>query len=99
MPLCSMTGFARVDGAGEGYRWTWEVRSVNGKGLDIRLRVPPGFDQSSRRPASESPRVWPAATSRPAFPPSMNGRDPHTHQRGRAGRCVAAMQRVGKHDA
>lgn len=45
MPLCSMTGFARVDGAGEGYRWTWEVRSVNGKGLDIRLRVPPGFDQ------------------------------------------------------
>ena len=44
MPLCSMTGFARVDGAGEGYRWTWEVRSVNGKGLDIRLRVPAGFD-------------------------------------------------------
>ena len=37
----SMTGFARVDGAGEGYRWTWEVRSVNGKGLDIRLRLPP----------------------------------------------------------
>ena len=44
MPLCSMTGFARVDGAGEGYRWTWEVRSVNGKGLDIRLRLPAGFD-------------------------------------------------------
>ena len=45
MPLCSMTGFARVDGAGEGHRWTWEVRSVNGKGLDIRLRLPSGFDQ------------------------------------------------------
>ncbi len=44
MPLCSMTGFARVDGAGEGFRWTWEVRSVNGKGLDIRLRLPAGFD-------------------------------------------------------
>jgi uncharacterized protein (TIGR00255 family) len=44
MPLCSMTGFTRADGAGEGYRWTWEVRSVNGKGLDIRLRLPPGFD-------------------------------------------------------
>ena len=44
MPLCSMTAFARVDGAGEGYRWTWELRSVNGKGLDIRLRLPPGFD-------------------------------------------------------
>ncbi len=44
MPLCSMTGFARADGAGTAYRWTWEVRSVNGKGLDIRLRLPPGFE-------------------------------------------------------
>jgi uncharacterized protein (TIGR00255 family) len=39
-----MTGFARADGAGHGYRWTWEIRSVNGKGLDIRLRLPPGFE-------------------------------------------------------
>ncbi|BCP52931.1 hypothetical protein K32_15480 [Kaistia sp. 32K] len=39
-----MTGFARAAGAGRGYRWTWELRSVNGKGLDIRLRLPPGFD-------------------------------------------------------
>jgi uncharacterized protein (TIGR00255 family) len=39
-----MTGFARADGAGDGHRWTWEVRSVNGKGLDVRLRLPPGFD-------------------------------------------------------
>ena len=44
MPLCSMTGFARADGAGETRRWTWEVRSVNGKGLDIRLRLPPGLE-------------------------------------------------------
>ncbi|CAN5372587.1 YicC family protein [soil metagenome] len=44
MPLCSMTGFARIDGGGNGYRWTWELRSVNGKGLDVRVRVPPGFD-------------------------------------------------------
>jgi uncharacterized protein (TIGR00255 family) len=40
-----MTGFARADGAGAVHRWTWEVRSVNGKGLDIRLRLPPGFEQ------------------------------------------------------
>jgi uncharacterized protein (TIGR00255 family) len=40
-----MTGFARADGAGGGYRWTWELRSVNGKGLDVRLRLPPGFEQ------------------------------------------------------
>jgi uncharacterized protein (TIGR00255 family) len=44
MHFCSMTGFARADGAGEAYRWTWEVRSVNGKGLDIRLRLPAGFE-------------------------------------------------------
>jgi uncharacterized protein (TIGR00255 family) len=44
MPLSSMTGFARADGAGSGYRWTWELRTVNGKGLDIRLRLPPGFE-------------------------------------------------------
>ncbi|WP_018184242.1 YicC/YloC family endoribonuclease [Kaistia granuli] len=44
MALTSMTGFARAAGAGHGYRWTWELRSVNSKGLDIRLRLPPGFD-------------------------------------------------------
>ena len=49
MPLASMTGFARVDGAGDGYRWTWELRSVNGKGLDIRLRLPPGFEDLEPR--------------------------------------------------
>ena len=44
MALRSMTGFARADGSGEGTRWTWEVRSVNGRGLDIRVRTPPGFE-------------------------------------------------------
>jgi uncharacterized protein (TIGR00255 family) len=44
MPLSSMTGFARADGSASGVRWTWEVRSVNGKGLDIRLRLPPGHE-------------------------------------------------------
>jgi uncharacterized protein (TIGR00255 family) len=40
-----MTGFGRADGAAAGYRWTWELRSVNGKGLDLRLRLPPGFER------------------------------------------------------
>ncbi len=44
MTLKSMTGFARSDGAHAGFRWHWEVRSVNGRGLDIRLRLPPGFE-------------------------------------------------------
>lgn len=40
-----MTGFARADGAGYGCRWVWEARSVNGKGLDVRFRGPPGLEQ------------------------------------------------------
>ncbi|BCJ90850.1 hypothetical protein IZ6_15850 [Terrihabitans soli] len=44
MGLASMTGFARADGAMAGLRWTWEVKTVNGRGLDVRVRVPPGFD-------------------------------------------------------
>jgi uncharacterized protein (TIGR00255 family) len=36
----SMTGFATRRGQGAGATWTWDVRSVNGKGLDLRLRVP-----------------------------------------------------------
>ena len=45
MGLQSMTGFARTDGLDLGHRWTWEMRSVNGKGLDIRFRLPPGFER------------------------------------------------------
>jgi len=44
MALESMTGFARADG-GADLRWVWELRSVNGKGLDVRIRVPPGFER------------------------------------------------------
>ena len=38
--LFSMTGFATARGEGLGYSWTWDLRSVNAKGLDLRLRVP-----------------------------------------------------------
>jgi len=44
MTLASMTGFARVDGAAGPYAWAWEVRSVNAKGLELRLRLPVGWD-------------------------------------------------------
>ncbi len=44
MTPCSMTGFGRSDGEYEGVSWHWELRSVNGRGLDIRLRLPAGFD-------------------------------------------------------
>jgi len=42
--LSGMTGFARVDGATVGWTWTWEARSVNGKGLEARFRLPTGFE-------------------------------------------------------
>jgi uncharacterized protein (TIGR00255 family) len=41
MPLSSMTGFARVNGQTPDASWIWELRSVNAKGLDIRLKLPP----------------------------------------------------------
>jgi uncharacterized protein (TIGR00255 family) len=44
MGLASMTGFARADGALAGLRWTWELKTVNGRGLDVRVRVPTGMD-------------------------------------------------------
>jgi uncharacterized protein (TIGR00255 family) len=44
MSISSMTGFARADGAADGLTWAWEVRSVNGRGLDVRLRLPPGLE-------------------------------------------------------
>ncbi len=44
MALSSMTGFARGHGVNVAYGWSWEVRSVNAKGLDVRLRLPPGWD-------------------------------------------------------
>jgi uncharacterized protein (TIGR00255 family) len=44
MALSSMTGFARGHGESDGYAWAWEIKSVNAKGLDLRLRLPPGWD-------------------------------------------------------
>lgn len=48
MSIASMTGFARAQGTSGGatglWRWSWELRSVNAKGLDLRLRLPNGFD-------------------------------------------------------
>jgi uncharacterized protein (TIGR00255 family) len=42
--ILSMTGFAARKGEGAGASWQWELRSVNGKGLDLRLRLPDWID-------------------------------------------------------
>lgn len=44
MHVSSMTGFARIEGSFEGGRFVWELRSVNGKSLELKLRLPAGFD-------------------------------------------------------
>jgi uncharacterized protein (TIGR00255 family) len=44
MPIASMTGFARVEVVSGERHWIWELRSVNGRGLDIRCRLPSGYD-------------------------------------------------------
>lgn len=57
MSLQSMTGFARSEATQGRYRILWELRSVNGKGLDIRLRLPSGYEHlepEARRLFSES---------------------------------------------
>ena len=55
-----MTGFARVNGnislAENNISWTWEIKSVNGKSLDLKLRLPNGYDDltmSLKNKASE----------------------------------------------
>jgi uncharacterized protein (TIGR00255 family) len=52
MALVSMTGFAEAYGGRETARWRWEARSVNGRSLELRLRLPPGFD--SLEPAARA---------------------------------------------
>ncbi|WP_298126910.1 YicC/YloC family endoribonuclease [Brevundimonas sp.] len=46
--LSGMTGFGRADGAGHGWTWAIEARSVNGRNLEVRLRAPSGFDDLER---------------------------------------------------
>src|ERR1700761_2386222 len=45
MALSSMTGFARSHGASGPYAFEWELKSVNAKGFDLRLRLPQGWDE------------------------------------------------------
>ena len=44
MIVASMTGFARAQGSHGPWAYAWELKSVNSKGLDLRLRVPPNFE-------------------------------------------------------
>ncbi len=52
-----MTGFARTEGMEGGLAWAWELRSVNGRGIDFKLRLPPGFDALEPALREEAGRV------------------------------------------
>lgn len=45
MSISSMTGFARIEGTEGGYSWSWEIRSVNARSLDARLRLASGMER------------------------------------------------------
>lgn len=44
----SMTGFGASQGGGDGVEWRWDLRSVNGRGLEMRFRLPPGWETQER---------------------------------------------------
>jgi len=52
-----MTGFGRTEGMEGGLAWVWELRSVNGRGLDVKLRLPPGFETLELALRDEAGRV------------------------------------------
>ncbi len=77
MGVASMTGFARTQGEAPGISWVWEVKSVNGRALDLRLRLGPGFDALEARVARGAGRsafaaaIFPRASRSPASPPPV----------------------------
>ena len=56
--LSGMTGFARVAGEAEWGNWAWEAKSVNGRGLDVRVNYPPGFEALERTIKSAAPKFF-----------------------------------------
>jgi uncharacterized protein (TIGR00255 family) len=83
MALSSMTGFARADGVAGSYAWAWELKSVNAKGLELRLRLPPGWDAieiPARNRAAETlarGTVYATLTvSREGVPPKVKVNEP-----------------------
>ncbi len=94
--VSSMTGFARAEGEADGVSWIWELKSVNSRSLDLRLRLPPGLRRA--RSASCAPRsraASGAATSRArSLSPAGAAGDPHQPRDAGAGRRAA--RRIGR---
>jgi uncharacterized protein (TIGR00255 family) len=67
MPLTSMTGFSRTAGGSAQARWVWELRSVNAKGLDLRIRTPPGCEAIEQGARAEAAKILKRGTVQAAL--------------------------------
>src|SRR5215470_15449022 len=106
MALSSMTGFARGHGVSGAYSWSWELKSVNAKGLDLRLRLPPGWDAVEGPVRASAAQVLARGTvygalavERKGIAPVVRVNEPVLNAvlatiKGLAGRVVAAEPRL-----
>jgi uncharacterized protein (TIGR00255 family) len=99
MTLRSMTGFARFDGTAAGARFHWELRSVNGRGLDMRLRLPPGLEtlEASVREAIGHRVSRGNVSATLTLETSVAGSDIRINERALA-TVLAAVDRLAKRD-
>ncbi len=79
MALSSMTGFARGQGVCGSYAWAWEIKSVNGKGLDVRLRLPPGWDAIEAAVRSRAAEVLTRGSVQAGLTIERTGASPVVH--------------------
>jgi uncharacterized protein (TIGR00255 family) len=90
-----MTGFAARKGHGEGASWQWDIRSVNGKGLDLRLRVPDWIDGLEQMVRAElTRRIQRGNVSLTLRVQRDAGPDPLRLQRAELERVLAIMAEV-----
>src|SRR5260370_1789721 len=106
MALSSMTGFARGHGVSGAYTWAWEVTSVNARGFDLRMRLPPGWDAGEGRARNGAAQVLARGTvhgtltvERQGVAPSVRINEPVLAAvlatvKGLAGRVDAAAPRL-----
>jgi uncharacterized protein (TIGR00255 family) len=76
MALSSMTGFARGQGESNGYAWAWEIKSVNAKGLDLRLRLPAGWDAVEAQVRSKAGEMLSRGTVYATLSVERHGKSP-----------------------
>lgn len=94
-----MTGFARSGGEDDTHAWTWEAKSVNGRGLDVRCRLPAGMDaleQPIRQAASK--RFKRGSVSISLQLSQSVGMQPMGVNRPWLDELIALVQEIGPHD-